>query len=63
MAALLQQWEKHNPRWIANLFTSLSTVVPSHLMDRKLFPFETIRPGAVLEEGAGDKAFDADDEC
>ena len=63
MAALLKQWETHNPRWIANLFTSLSTVVPSHLMDRKLFPFETIRPGAVLEDGAGDKAFDADDEC
>lgn len=63
MAALLKQWEKQNPRWIANLFTSLSTVVPSHLMDRKLFPFETIRPGAVLEDGAGDKAFDADDEC
>jgi tRNA 2-thiocytidine biosynthesis protein TtcA len=62
MAALLNQWEKQNPRWIANLFTSLSTVVPSHLMDRKLFPFETIRPGAMPEAG-GDKAFDADDEC
>lgn len=63
MAALLNQWEKHNPRWIANLFTSLSTVVPSHLMDRKLFPFETIRPGEAPEGGAGDKAFDSDDEC
>ncbi|HEX4855864.1 MAG TPA: tRNA 2-thiocytidine(32) synthetase TtcA [Limnobacter sp.] len=63
VAALLKQWEKQNPRWIANLFTSLSTVVPSHLMDRKLFPFETIRPGAAPEDGAADKAFDSDDEC
>jgi tRNA 2-thiocytidine biosynthesis protein TtcA len=62
MSRLLQQWEKDNPRWIANLFTSLSTVVPSHLMDRKLFPFETIKPtGDALEDG--DIAFDADDAC
>jgi tRNA 2-thiocytidine biosynthesis protein TtcA len=62
MSRLLQQWEKDNPRWIANLFTSLSTVVPSHLMDRKLFPFETIKPtGDATEDG--DIAFDADDAC
>lgn len=62
MSRLLQQWEKDNPRWIANLFTSLSTVVPSHLMDRKLFPFETITPtGDAMEDG--DIAFDADDAC
>ncbi|HEY1059882.1 MAG TPA: tRNA 2-thiocytidine(32) synthetase TtcA [Limnobacter sp.] len=65
MAQLLAQWEKHNPRWIANLFTSLSTVVPSHLMDRKLFPFETIKPGDPKPQfGAeGDIAFDSDDAC
>lgn len=62
MSRLLQQWEKDNPRWIANLFTSLSTIVPSHLMDRKLFPFETIKPtGDAMEDG--DIAFDADDAC
>ncbi|GLR25529.1 MULTISPECIES: tRNA 2-thiocytidine(32) synthetase TtcA [Limnobacter] len=62
MSALLKQWEKHNPRWIANLFTSLSTVVPSHLMDRKLFPFETIQPeGQPAPDG--DKAFDDDEAC
>lgn len=62
MSRLLQQWEKDNPRWIANLFTSLSTVVPSHLMDRKLFPFETIKPTGEAMDG-GDIAFDADDAC
>ncbi|WP_370261657.1 tRNA 2-thiocytidine(32) synthetase TtcA [Limnobacter sp.] len=65
MAQLLAQWEKHNPRWIANLFTSLSTVVPSHLMDRKLFPFETIKPGDPKPQYGmqGDTAFDSEDEC
>ncbi|MFN4327363.1 MAG: tRNA 2-thiocytidine(32) synthetase TtcA [Limnobacter sp.] len=65
MAQLLNQWEKQNPRWIANLFTSLSTVVPSHLMDRKLFPFQTIKPGDPKPQfGAeGDIAFDSDDAC
>lgn len=62
MSALLKQWEKQNPRWIANLFTSLSTVVPSHLMDRKLFPFETIQP-VGQPTADGDKAFDDDEVC
>ncbi len=61
MAELLRQWEKHNPRWIANLFTSLSTVVPSHLMDRKLFAFEAMRSGVLSENGLGDTAFDEDE--
>ena len=59
MKALLADWEKRNPRWIANLFTSLSSVAPSHLMDRQLFPFETIRPGGE-PFAQGDVAFDAD---
>lgn len=62
MAQLLTQWEKHNPKWIANLFTSLSTVVPSHLMDRQLFPFETITPDNP-QGAATDTAFDGDDAC
>lgn len=66
MAALLAQWEKHNPKWIANLFTSLSTVVPSHLMDRQLFPFQSIKPGdpkPLYGNWEGDKAFDGDEAC
>ncbi len=59
MKAMLAQWEKHNPRWVANLFTSLSNVAPSHLMDRQLFPFETIKPGGE-PLAQGDIAFDAD---
>lgn len=62
VARMLRDWEKHNPRWIANLFTSLSTVVPSHLMDRNLFPFQTIKPTGAVVDG-GDMAFDSDDAC
>ena len=35
--------------------------LPSHLMDRKLFPFETIRPTGQADP-MGDKAFDHDDD-
>ena len=59
MKNLLRGWEKTNPRWIANMFTSLSTVVTSHLMDRDLYPFETMRPTGKPEAG-GDIAFDSD---
>ena len=59
MKQLMAQWEKHNPRWIANMFSSLSTVVPSHLMDRQLFPFENLK-SANVPVGQGDIAFDTD---
>jgi tRNA 2-thiocytidine biosynthesis protein TtcA len=62
MKSLLAGWEKHNPSWIANLFGALSSVVPSHLLDRRLFPFETIRPddGGATMPYPGDLAFDGD---
>jgi len=40
----------------------MSHVVPSHLMDRNLFPFETLQASGVADPG-GDRAFDADDHC
>jgi tRNA 2-thiocytidine biosynthesis protein TtcA len=39
------------------MLTALQNVVPSHLMDRQLFPFETIEATGVADED-GDKAFD-----
>jgi tRNA 2-thiocytidine biosynthesis protein TtcA len=39
---------------------AFSHVVPSHLMDRNLFPFQTIRPTGIADP-MGDKAFDEDD--
>jgi hypothetical protein len=34
---LLREWEKKYPGRVESIFSSLSTVVPSHLMDRDLF--------------------------
>jgi tRNA 2-thiocytidine biosynthesis protein TtcA len=34
--------------------------VPSHLMDRRLYPFTSLKASGVADTG-GDKAFDEDD--
>ena len=39
---MLREWEKRYPGRIENIFSSLSTVVPSHLMDRDLYDFGTL---------------------
>ena len=55
--AMLRDWEKKFPGRVDNIFSSLSTVVPTHLMDRTLFDFSSLKPnGAPLAEG--DIAFD-----
>ncbi len=57
MKALMREWEKKFPGRIESLFNSLSNVVPSHLMDRNLHPFSTLRAsGAPMADG--DIAFD-----
>jgi tRNA 2-thiocytidine biosynthesis protein TtcA len=42
---------------VENTFSALSTVVPSHLMDRDLFPFTDIKADGVANP-LGDIAFD-----
>lgn len=54
---LLREWDAKFPGRIENMFTALQNVVPSHLMDRQLFPFETLKATGVPSED-GDKAFD-----
>ncbi|MBL0917249.1 MAG: tRNA 2-thiocytidine(32) synthetase TtcA [Hydrogenophaga sp.] len=54
---LLREWDAKFPGRIENMFTALQNVVPSHLMDRSLFPFETLRATGEASED-GDKAFD-----
>lgn len=57
MKALIREWEKKFPGRIESMFNALSNVVPSHLMDRNLHPFATLRAeGAPLADG--DIAFD-----
>jgi tRNA 2-thiocytidine biosynthesis protein TtcA len=54
---MLREWEKKFPGRVENIFSSLSTVVPSHLMDRSLFDFAKLEvTGLPLADG--DIAFD-----
>jgi len=58
---MLREWDNKFPGRIDNMHRAFSHVVPSHLMDRNLFPFATIRPTG-LADPQGDKAFDEDEE-
>jgi tRNA 2-thiocytidine biosynthesis protein TtcA len=56
---MLKDWERQYPGRIENMFTALQNVVPSHLMDRGLHPFQTIHATGVPSDD-GDKAFDSE---
>jgi tRNA 2-thiocytidine biosynthesis protein TtcA len=60
--AMIRQWERQQPGRIDNMANAMQRVMPSHLADRKLYPFSTLQPTGVADPG-GDKAFDADDTC
>lgn len=47
---MLGEWEKRYPGRIENIFSSLSTVVPSHLMDRDLYDFGALVANPVEKE-------------
>src|SRR3982751_6205759 len=59
---MLRGWEREDPGRIDRIFDAMARVVPSHLMDRNLFPFATLQPTGVAD-AAGDRAFDADELC
>ncbi len=54
---MLREWEKKFPGRVENIFSSLSTVIPSHLMDRSLFEFSELKATGVANPD-GDIAFD-----
>ena len=58
---MLRDWEKKFPGRVENIFSSLSTVAPSHLMDRNLFGFTELKASGIADPD-GDIAFD-DDPC
>ena len=60
--AMINEWEKRYPGRIDNIFTAMTNIVPSHMMDKKLFPFETIKATGQADAG-GDIAFDDDESC
>ena len=54
---MLREWEKRHPGRVDSMFRALSSLVPSHLMDRNLFDFSAVRATGEVS-GEGDKAFD-----
>ena len=60
--AMLNDWDKRFPGRIENMFTAMGNIVTSHMMDRELFPFTTIKATGSPVEG-GDIAFDDDETC
>ena len=60
--AMINDWEKRFPGRVENMFTAMSNVVPSHMMDRKLFPFQNLK-ATGLPDANGDIAFDEEDAC
>ena len=54
---MLQEWDKRFPGRIETMFTALQDVVPSHLLDNKLFDFKSINSSSGVIDG-GDIAFD-----
>ena len=56
---MLRAWDRDDPGRIDRIFDAMARVVPSHLMDRNLFPFATLRPTGVADAD-GDHAVDAD---
>ena len=60
--AMLNDWDRRFPGRIENMFTAMGNIVTSHMMDRELFPFTTIKATGAPVEG-GDIAFDDDESC
>lgn len=54
---MLRDWDKRFPGRIETMFRSLSDIVPSHLMDARLYDFAGLRPTGRPEPD-GDTAFD-----
>jgi tRNA 2-thiocytidine biosynthesis protein TtcA len=59
---MLRDWERRFPGRIDNMFSAMGNIVPSHLMDRNLYPFATLKTSGEPNPN-GDRAFDADDDC
>ena len=56
---MLREWEREFPGRVDNLFTAMGNIVPSHLMDRNLYPFATLQTRGVADP-CGDHAFDVE---
>ena len=58
---MLREWERQYPGRSDNMLHAMAHVTPSHLLDRRLYPFSTLQTTGV-PDADGDKAFD-DEPC
>jgi len=49
---LMREWEKQFPGRVENIFSALSTIVPSHLMDQRHFDFSSLAADGDLSPEA-----------
>ena len=61
VGAMLREWEREHPGRVESIFNAMSNVVGTHLLDRSLRDFGSIRATGVPHAG-GDVAFD-DEPC
>ncbi|RMA59981.1 tRNA 2-thiocytidine biosynthesis protein TtcA [Acidovorax sp. 100] len=59
MKQLIREWEREHPDRIRSMFSAISSVVPSHLMDQGLFDFDSFN-GVAYTKAQGDMLFDRD---
>jgi tRNA 2-thiocytidine biosynthesis protein TtcA len=57
--AMLREWERRHPGRVISIFSALTRVTPSHLMDRTLFDFANLAADG-LPRPEGDIALDPD---
>jgi tRNA 2-thiocytidine biosynthesis protein TtcA len=62
MKELLQQWDKAHPQRLRNMFSAMSNIVPSHMLDRGLFDFQNF-VRRTAGEGEGSWAIDCGDDA
>jgi tRNA 2-thiocytidine biosynthesis protein TtcA len=58
---MIREWDRQYPGRIDNMFTAMGNITPSHMMDRNLYPFTTLKTTGVASAD-GDIAFD-DEPC
>jgi tRNA 2-thiocytidine biosynthesis protein TtcA len=56
---MIREWDRLHPGRVDNMFTAMGNITLSHMMDRSLYPFESLR-ATGRPDPSGDKAFDDD---
>jgi tRNA 2-thiocytidine biosynthesis protein TtcA len=59
VAEMLRQWDKRHPGRTEHIFSALGSIAPSHLLDRALFDFQSLKPSGKPDP-EGDIGFDVD---